>query len=512
MPEDLVKAAPSASKNVPTQFGAAAATKRQPFPVMFGSMGFKGATMRSAAACIAAACVLGLTLFAPGVLSDGDTFLHISAGNWMIPHWAVPQPDPFTISVPGAPWVAHQWLAEILLAAAFRLARWDGVLVLTAGAAAMTFFQLGHHLRRWLPNGVTLLLLLLAAACAARGLLARPHIIALPCLEAWVAGLLIARSEGRPPSWRLLPVIWLWANMHGGFIIGLALVLPLGVEALLLDRARWRLVALRWGGFLVAATAICLITPQGWKGLLFPLQLASMPGLSVIEEWQSSDFSALGPFELTLIAGLFFALSRGFRLPPMRLLVALGLLHLSLQHNRHQLLVAIIMPLLIAEPLGLLLPQKQVRAERGVWRPWYAVGVAVAAALISVRLALPVARTDAPTAPITALAHVPPALAAQPVFNDYAFGGYLIFAKLKPFIDGRVDMYGGAFLNRYMTIIRPDRQALDEAEAEYGIRWTILAPGNPMVALLDALPGWCRLYADAVAVVHTRSCPVDVRS
>ena len=54
--------------------------------------------------------------------------------------------------------------------------------------------------------------------------------------------------------------------------------------------------------------------------------------------------------------------------------------------------------------------------------------------------------------PVTALAHVPPQLLSQPVFNEYAFGGYLIFKGVKPYVDGRADMYGDAWVQEYLAI------------------------------------------------------------
>ena len=126
--------------------------------------------------------------------------------------------------------------------------------------------------------------------------------------------------------------------------------------------------------------------------------------------------------------------------------------------------------------------------------------------LVTLRLLLPVTRGDGLMFPVTALAHVPLDLAAQPVLNEWNFGSYMIFAHIRPFIDGRADMYGGAFLRQYGRITYPNRAALEMALRDYGVRWTIFAPGNPAVELLDAMPHWCRLYADHTAVVHTPSC------
>jgi hypothetical protein len=452
-----------------------------------------------AAAWIAGLAMLAAGLFAPAVLADGDTFWHVVAGRWMMQHLAVPQADPFSYTFASRPWIAHEWLAELLLAAAWRVAGWTGLLALTGLSAGLAFLQLGRHLGRWLPAGAAFVLLVLSAACITPELLARPHILVLPVFEAWCAGLIIARSARHPPPWRLLPLMCLWANMHASFVIGLALCVPLMVEAVLEDPAHWRPTATRWGGFLAAATLAAMLTPHGVTGLLFPFRLATMPGLARISEWQPMDFGSLQPLELALLAGLYVALTRGVRLAPMRLLIVLGLLHLALHHVRHQILVAFIVPLLIAEPLGAALTE--ARPTRRAAR-WHMAGMAIACCMITVRVLLPVTRPHGPNAPIEAVAHVPAALAAQPVFNEYGFGGYLILAGIKPFIDGRADMYGSDFLHRYLTITRPDRAALDAVLRDYKVRWTILSPENPAVQLMDGMPGWHRLYADRVAVVH----------
>jgi hypothetical protein len=65
---------------------------------------------------------------------------------------------------------------------------------------------------------------------------------------------------------------------------------------------------------------------------------------------------------------------------------------------------------------------------------------------------------------------------------------------------GRADMYGDAFIKRYRQI-----EKLPSLLTQYGITWTLLDPDDPRVTLLDYLPGWRRVYADEIAVVHVRS-------
>jgi putative Ca2+/H+ antiporter (TMEM165/GDT1 family) len=208
--------------------------------------------------------------------------------------------------------------------------------------------------------------------------------------------------------------------------------------------------------------------------------------------------------EIAILLMLFVFATRGVKLPPIRFAIALLFLHLALQHSRHQIVFAIVVPLLLADSLG--------EAFRGVGTihfpdvlPKRAIAFAAAASIMvlaALRLTVPVDRTDDQVSPIAALAHVSPELARQPVLNAYAFGGYLIFNGVKPFIDSRADLYGDKFLETYAAIIRPDKTVLQSTLKKYGVRWTILEPESAVNTLLDAMPGWRRVYADRFAVVH----------
>ena len=104
--------------------------------------------------------------------------------------------------------------------------------------------------------------------------------------------------------------------------------------------------------FGVASLAASLVTPFGLSGLIFPFKLLGLSSLAGVTEWRPADFSRIGPLEITLIATLFVLLSRGVRIAPLRLALLLLLLHMCLQHSRHQILLAVIGPMLIAQPLG----------------------------------------------------------------------------------------------------------------------------------------------------------------
>jgi hypothetical protein len=102
--------------------------------------------------------------------------------------------------------------------------------------------------------------------------------------------------------------------------------------------------------------------------------------------------------------------------------------------------------------------------------------------------------------PAAALAAVEARGIGGPVLNAQNFGGYFIFRNYPPFIDGRVDMYGDKFMLRYAAL--SELTALLE---QYRIAWTIFEPDDPRTVIMDRLPGWTRLHADDIAVVHVRT-------
>ena len=90
------------------------------------------------------------------------------------------------------------------------------------------------------------------------------------------------------------------------------------------------------------------------------------------------------------------------------------------------------------------------------------------------------------------------------MFNEYSFGGPLILAGIRPYIDGRADMYGDRFFRDYQEALRGDPEHFDKAVDRYGIEWTMLPPHITLARRLDRTPGWKRVYADKVAVIHVR--------
>jgi len=450
-----------------------------------------------------------LLLFGDSLLQDSDSYWQIETGRWILAHGTVPTVDSFSFSKAGEPWQSSSWLAQVIFALAMQ-AGWAGPVIVTALAVAAALAMFTAYLERYASALVTATLALGVMVLIMPHVLARPHMLTLPVMVAWFIGLIDAADRKAAPPWALLLVMVLWANLHGGFVFGLMLIGPLGVEALRQAEPQRRgALALRWAAFGLAAVAACCATPYGWGTLLAATKILSLGEvLSTLGEWASSDFSKFGTFEASLLALLGITLARGLTLPWPRLLLVLGLVHMALAHVRSIEHYALLVPMIAARPwaLQLGLGRKSAEAKPDLAPPAWA-GVAAVIAIIAATIAAAPRlhyRFDEPQVPERALAAVQ-AHGAKRIFNAYIFGGYLISRHVPVFIDGRAELYGEA---RVMDMIRAtagrDPAALDRMLTDNDIDATMLPPSAPAVRQMDERPGWRRLYADDIAVVHVR--------
>jgi hypothetical protein len=462
------------------------------------------------------ACAIALG-YASRLIRDGDTHLHIAAGRWMIEHRAVPSVDPFSYTFLGKPWVPHEWLSEVIYAIAYGTLGWGGVLAVTGLAIFATFALLARALSRWLAPVLPAMAATLALIMFEPHFLARPHMLAAPVMVWWMSSLILARDQSRTPPLVLLPVMTIWSNLHGSFLVGIGFSLMLGCEAVWDAAAAGRLrVARQWGLFTLAAALFALVSPNGIEVYLLPLKLMTMKFAMVwLSEWHSTDFSDFQPLEAWIMVALFGATMTGFKLPFTRIAMILLLLHMSLQHARNTDLLALLSPLLVAKPLAAHLRAfggaAGSRAMDGTLfrMPRHAVAptaLAIAMAFFAVAVTFDVTgfRPDGKVAPEAALAAVRQAGITGHVLNSEYMGGFLIFSGISPFIDGRADMYDDDFMMRFALARDRSPDVLAQILKQYDITWTIFPPNAHVVKFIDAMPGWSRLYTDEYAVVQRR--------
>ena len=447
------------------------------------------------------AVVLGVPFglaISPLAFRDGDVAWQIAAGQWIVAHAQIPTSDPFSFTVAGRPWVAMEWLSEIVFGTAYQVDGYGGVATIVAAAVialnALVFF----HLQRRVSIPIVAASLLMLDVALAPFVLARPHLLAWPLLAGWTIVLLRAAEKGRPPSlwWTLMLVVW--TNAHASFPLALPIAAAIGFDSAI--EARWANFR-KWLIFGMVSALALMLNANGVAGLLQPFKTSSLTMLPLIGEWHPSSTGNTPEFFAVLLLGFGAILWTGLRVPVGRLLLLLVLLGLAFQHVRHQatfMIVAalVIPPLLNSRPSAVMVPK------------WLLLGCLP---MLAYALLAPMTPPEGRANPRSLIAAVPPTLKSQPVFNEYSFGGPLILAGIKPYVDGRAEIYGDAFVENYSKIIGGDMPAFNREVQRYGIRWTMLPREDQLLINdLESSHRWRRIYADRVGVIDVRT-PVAPR-
>ncbi|HWI88216.1 MAG TPA: hypothetical protein VNS11_03105 [Sphingomicrobium sp.] len=433
------------------------------------------------------------------IFNDGDVSWHIATGQWILHHHALPTTDPFSFTWAGKPWVPIEWLAEVIYASAYQLAGYSGVAALVTAVLMALNGIVFFNASRWVRY--PLLTLVAMGVVLVPMMLARPHLLGWPILALWLAILLRAREHNRaPPLWAAL-LMTLWANLHGGFVFGLAIAAAFGLEAVISSPNRAS-ACRQWLLFGVACAVAVCINANGVQGALHPLRFTQLQMLPMIDEWKPSNpkvtpfFFAVLAFTLALIAW------KRPRLHPVRWLLLVTFLAAAMFQARHQAMLAIVAAMLLPEGFA----KGEERAQDGDRRAAEMIAAAGALFLVAVRALMPLTMQESETNPWKLIASVPPELRSKPVLNDYSMGGPLILSGIRTYIDGRGDMYGDPHVLSYSRIVNGDRREFAAIVNRWNIRWAIVGRNDKrLVAMLDRTPGWRRIRQDKAGFVYVRN-------
>jgi hypothetical protein len=473
---------------------------------------------------------------------DPDLWWHLANGRLMVTTMSIPHADLYSFSAVGHPWVMHEWLADLGMYAIFQLGGLPWLVALFAGIVTASAVCLYLLLRRGglVPTAAAALTLVGAlAGSTAWG--ARPQL-----LNVLFCGLLllalVAYRAGRLHAVLLPPFIWLWANVHSAFLVGV-IITALFIAGEAFDRwrsvdgamPRPRLTAL--AGALVAGVALAVLNPFGLQTIVFSLGTLTSPLIqNNIQEWASPDFHSMAGilFEALIFVLLAGLLTRRVKARTSEWVVAFALLYLALASQRHvPLFVLAAAPLLgrCAQALLSLAPATRP-ADGGPmmqaalrWRPGQpmtngaALGAINLALLIVIGAGMIAYRAVPNLRPATEAASIADAMPVQAadalerigrpvrVFNYYDYGGYLVWrlyaSGSRVFIDGRVEVYGSEIFSRYLRVSYlaagwPDVLAQAQPDA------IVLPSAHPLVGILRQDLQWKLLSQDGVATVFTR--------
>ena len=440
------------------------------------------------------------------------------------------------------PWFAWEWLFDIVIGAIHHYAGLNGVVFFSAVLIALTFTLV---LRVTLARGATLLvvlpLLLLAVTTASIHMLARPHLLS------WLFAMIVFAILDAPSdvSWRRLlwlPLLMLlWANIHGGFLLGFVLLGCFLVDAFIACVADRNSAGA--GAMLVRLAAVTglsafatFINPYGFRlythiyGYLSDRFL-----MDHINEFQSPNFHQWAPrcFALLLIVSFAGVAAQRGRIRPAHLLIALFCAYSGLYSSRN-LPIASLLIVLIMAPIYSQSIQDASRNEALVPRFRLLLGrySALSQRLTSTELRLhwplwPVgailvgtwicahggrlggkqymdAHFDANRFPVRAASFLASNGIRDPLFGPDSWGGYLIYRLYpanKVFVDDRHDLYGSTFFRKYLQTINvaPGWEKLLNDE---DVQWVVIPYQSALANILEITPGWQKRYEDPTAVIY----------
>lgn len=470
---------------------------------------------------VVAAMAIGFMAAGPKFLNDPDTLWHVAVGKDIWLAKSFPHVDAYSHTFAGEPWIAKEWLSQIILYAAFAAGGWNGVALLTIAVILFVTWRLygamSAHLKPVLAAAITVGALSLCSDV----FVARPHILVLPVIMIFVQGVWTAAQERRAPSFWLLAVMCVWSNMHGSFTFGFAAAFLAFLFYLYETRDFRSRTAMRWVLFGALLPLAAMVHPYGFESIWSTVTIVESEALPYITEWRPFSLPQDTKIEAALLALLVLALVSGFRVNVVTALFLCLLLHMYLTHTRFTYLLFTLAPLLLVRDVAAQFPALSYAA----WTKEAETSTTERTLAASARLAIPIvlATIAAVAAALGARANWTPPGTSYPiaaikaakdygvtgnVLNEYNFGGALIFEGEKTFVDGRADrLFQEGFIPNIAASMQSDgADILRQQINDYGIGWSIVKPSDGRAVHFDAM-GWRRIYEDEFAVVHAAATP-----
>lgn len=452
------------------------------------------------------------------LLGDPDTFWHVKLGSDILTSGHLPVVDTYSYTFAGHPFVSKEWLSEVMFAGAFKAWGWNGVIVLTAIAATMSILILYRELAAYLLPTVAAALAIFIITMLGPIVLARPHVLTLPVAAYFTARMFRAAQAKEAPKYWLLALIAFWSNLHGSFSLGFVVA---GFAFLhLLENIRFsdRPLLTKWVIFLVLCPVVAMIHPYGYEPIRIGMQMmATNKAMAYIVEWMPLNAQEDAIIEYFILASLVGLIGARLKLGWAKTVFIVFVLHMLLTHVRfvyvYFLLVPIVVVPHIAERFPMVSLSNWLTRPRDVLEIFAAKHFKPLAALISVSAVVAgviFLETKKPAPPELIAAEKPIAFAIAnhlegPVFNEYIYGGTLIFHGIKTFIDGRAEqLFTGDFFPNYVNTAKRDSAKLfqDLLDSNH-ITWTLLPADDARNQFLDKM-GWKKAYSDENTVIYTK--------
>lgn len=498
---------------------------------------------------------------------ETDYWWQWATGRWILQH-GIPRTDPFSFTNPGHERLELRWLYCVWLYLT-TTGPGIGAAILTKTAAVISMFAASAWAAGawWRFPVRSAFILTLAVVASSQRFMLRPETASylffalfLLCIER------LRRGGGLTWIGVLAGVQMLWANIHGMFALGPALVGAwLAGEAIVAASGlkaqttterpgadnRYRNLK-RSAMLLALVLGVCLVNPYHVKGLWLPLQqflalhgggqkgfFAELTGPFTLPDgspppsttwgWvrrflpRADDFTAILAYKCLIAATFAVMAMHARRLHPYHWLLVGSQFYLSVTGVRNLPLfalasVTVVLSIIGADPA----PSKITRWATGMPAPARVI-VALGLLFVSLWQSWRIA-TDRFSLqqgdsnqfglgiasyryPVDGSAVLEQAGITGPIFNSPGAGSYLLSRGLKVFIDPRGEVYEDAVIAEYLKLVN-DPGRLDEFTRRYDLRVLFLEPENYSLQALaraaHAHPRWRLAHLDSTSMVFLR--------
>jgi len=447
---------------------------------------------------------------------DPDVWWHIKVGQDILRshHW--PTADPYSFTAANTPWIAYEWLGEVILASVAKLGgntALCALLMIITSTIMLALYYYGTLYSGNCKAGFVPAWLMCSLAFLSFTL--RPQMFGYLFLVILLIVLERFRKGVTWPLWALPVVFLAWVNTHGSFIVGigvLAVYLCSGLRSFQLGNVE----AIAWSAkqriqlelALMLSLAVLPVTPYGTQLAVYPFDMMFNQPLNIanIIEWRPMPFNQpfgklfLGAVVLLVVLQILFRFT--WRLEV--LLLAIGGTVMACLHARMLLLFVPFFVPIFATMMARWVPPYQRAKEHYVLNAVLMAGVVAAMIHYFPSRDFLQKKLDSDF-PVAAVAYLDAHAIPGPMLNTYYFGGYLVGTGHKVFIDGRGDLFErtGVLLDDVtVTQIRPGAlRVLDR----YQIASCLLIKDEPLAVALAASPKWRRVYIDGTAAIFVRA-------
>ena len=422
---------------------------------------------------------------AGSALSDNSFLWHVRAGTLQLGNGEVLRSDPFSFTASGEAWRTQSWLLDLVYGAfdqRIDVLAWVPWFVFVVGCGLFIFVGLTAY---WATRDVmrTGIVMILVAWIGTIYIVPRPVLVSFLLLAALVAALRYPRRL----AWAMVLLIWIWAAIHGSWVLGVGLI---GLEALRRRSGRLLVTAM-------TAAAASLATAHGigtwqvtWKFF------ANRGALEYLSEWRAPNFAwpLLWPYVLAVVAIGYLAVRRRLSWPDAIVIVPFAVFGAMAARS-------VFPALLVLVPFAAqaLRPREPVPARPGNQiLNWGIAAAVVALALVGVTRAPSINERVLP--PAAARAALEPGIA----FHGPGAGGAIIYTEWPDrlvYIDDRAELYGAEMFGVTVGAIKGEGYV--ELFERWGLEQALVKADWALGADL-ATAGWTERYRDDNWVVLAR--------